>query len=503
MKTTTIFSSFLLLLTCWLLAACSKKELQPIGTIPFSKNQLLIIPGTNMILKAVSEPEQVSQTKSGKETHYRIKFYPKDINEQQFLEGLKDVSISYVPFGYELVPDEENTLTSDYSTFPEQNPHKQILTGPFYSNDGFNKSRKEIQLPIMYAIWPIERELPQNIEYTIDSFLTMGGTPIENTRYPLRLQTYDSLLGAYVPLKNIKVRVSYSGGTAYQYTDNTGLVKINPDFATISSSQIPSVSIAVLTAGRTWNICPEDTSTPYQFTIGTIGTLWPTTASTITINMTSTKKQFEVYRAVEYYHSTANAFSSSVLSSETYPVIHICDQDSSAPGMQGETAPSTKTVLIYDVGLSQAEEIAVVLHELGHIRKWYHLGQTSQYDTDFWTHDSYACFLGAYLGEHYYLSNGFVKPYTDYLVNTMGQQHTWTKLSSDIYTPFYIDLFDSYNQSIYSNTLPDDVIQDVPASLVDNMGIASTSKSQSLSSLSNYVGVYYTLAQMNTFLSNY
>lgn len=487
------------------LVDCSKESSVSNARLGDSKITYMTILGTEMILSAIPEDSPSLQTKAGDATHYRVKFYPKSIEEQQYLDGLNGVSMSYVPFGYELVPDKSVDTKLECDPFAELNPYTERNIAMYCNDSRDNNKERIIHLPIMYAIWPINRTLPENIEYTIDSFISMRGVPIEeDTRYPLKIQTYDSLLGAYVPLKNIKVRVSYMGVSAYQYTDNTGLVRIYTGLANITNpSQIPSITITVLTAGRTWTICPQESTIPYQTAIGTIGDLWPTSVSTVTVNMISSTIQYEVFRATEYYHSVSNVFYPSILSSEQNPIIHICPQDLTNPDMQGSTNPQTKTVDIYHVGLSQPEEIAVVLHELAHIRKWHQLGQTSPYDTDLWTHESYSCFLGAYLGEQYYLNKGFVKPYSDYFINTMGQQHTWIIGSLYAYSPFYIDLIDSYNQNTYMYNLPYDEIQDVPVSLVDSLGIVSTSKNQSMAAMSDFVNVYYTLTQMNTFLSNY
>ncbi len=493
---------FLILVTS---VSCADISLLNSEHVSLCGDELMIVPGTNMVLYATTDCYQSSQTKSEKTTHCRIKFFPKNLLEQQYLDGLEDVSISYVPFGYELVPNADILNTTGCLPIPEYNPYKQIYDGPTYCSSGQKGlSRKgEVDLPVMYAIWPIEKGLPSDIEYVIDSYLDLSILPPEDTRYPLRLQTYDSLLGKYVPLKNIKVRVSYNGFSAYQYTDNTGLVNIYTGLANVSSSQIPNISISVVLAGRKWSICPQTSTTPFQISLGTIGSLWPNMPSLVTLNLASTMVQYEVYRAVEYYHSTLNDFHSSVLMSEENPIIHICSQIPANPGLQGDANPLDKVINIYNVGLSQAEEIAVVLHELGHIRKWYQLGQSSYEDTDLWSHESYACFIGAYLGEQYYLDNGFIKPDPYFLVNTMGQQHAWTIKSNNYYSPFYVDLYDSYNQSIYMDFLPNDPIQGVPALIVDDFAISHTSKHQTLNALVDYVGIYYTPEQMNTFLSNY
>lgn len=66
-----------------------------------------------------------------------------------------------------------------------------------------------------------------------------------------------------------------------------------------------------------------------------------------------------------------------------------------------------------------------------------------------------------------------------------------------------MNLYDSYNQSIYMDLLPNDPIQGVPALIIDDFAVSHTSKSQALNALVDYVGIYYTSEQMNTFLSNY
>lgn len=469
---------------------------------PIQKNDLyevlMTMPGTDMLLRPV-ENNVALQTKVEKTTHYRIKFYPKNIVEQQYLNSSDNISISYIPFGYELISGANFDVRTEHLSFVDVNPHNYYYEGYCFSGNELSYKKREVKLPVMYAVWPKEKKIPKDISHEVIAPLSLRVPPPDLPRYPLILRTYDSFLGRYVPLENIKVRISYQGCSADQYTDSNGFVQIYTGLASITSpSQVPSISVYVVTEGQKWSVCYGSSTAPYQLALGTIGSLWPTTTSTLTMNLTSIRNEYEIYRAAEFYFSPSNELS--VITEEENPIIHTFPQH---PWCQGETWPYQKIIYIYDVGLSQQEELAVVFHELGHIRKCYHQGMSNFNATELWVHESYSCFLGAYLGEAYYLSKGYVKPYSTYLINTMGQQHTWQIGSSSPYSPFFIDLFDEYNQSSYNANLPNDVIQGFPAYLVDNLGIYNMSKTSSKATLSNYVGIYCTQVQLNTFLLNY
>ena len=416
--------------------------------------------------------------------------------------------MSYIPFGYELVSDCSGQVESGVlSTYFDVNPFRYYDEGESYASPTSSIIvDREIQLPIIYAVWPIERPIPEDIQHEIISTVSLRAPiiPVEETRYPLILRTYDSFQGKYVHLKNIKVRISYSGLTADQYTDDSGFVKIYTGLASITSpSQIQKISLSVITENSKLSICQGSSSTPYQKVLGTIGSLWPSTPNTLTMDLTSTKNEYDIYRACDYYYSSPSSLSSKVLSEEENPIVYSIDRIRFNPDLYGITKPSSKAVYIVDAGLSQPEEIAVVLHELGHIRKYYHQGASEYNNSDRWTIESYSCFLGAYLGEEYYISQGFSKPSSSYLINTMGQQHSWTIGSMSEYSPFFVDLYDDYNQSSYNASIPDDEIESVPVAVVDSLGIFSKSQASSKSTLTSFTGKYFTSDQLSRFLSNH
>lgn len=107
--------------------------------------------------------------------------------------------------------------------------------------------------------------------------------------------------------------------------------------------------------------------------------------------------------------------------------------------------------------------------------------------------ESYASFIGWYLGNDYYTSKGFVFPYSGYEINYQGRQE-WAPGFGN-YTPFFVDLIDDYNQPAIN-----DPISGFSPVLMDSLGLTygsiadcATYLSTNLpsDSLSNYI-TYYT-----------
>ena len=74
--------------------------------------------------------------------------------------------------------------------------------------------------------------------------------------------------------------------------------------------------------------------------------------------------------------------------------------------------------------------------------------------------ESYACFVGWYLGEQYYLSKGYIKTDSTQVINDNWRQD-WSPTSQIPYywySPLFIDLMDDYNQGENDSTkLYDDI----------------------------------------------
>lgn len=105
--------------------------------------------------------------------------------------------------------------------------------------------------------------------------------------------------------------------------------------------------------------------------------------------------------------------------------------------------------------------------------------------------------MGWNIGEQYYYSKGYVKPYYWAQINQQGCQE-WSPTDTTSYTPLYVDLTDDYNQANIVDT-----IEGVPASVINNMGTYATSLVFCKTYLYSFVGTYFTAAELNAYFDYY
>ncbi len=159
-----------------------------------------------------------------------------------------------------------------------------------------------------------------------------------------------------------------------------------------------------------------------------------------------------------------------------------------------------KKQLVYNAGQSQNYTIGTVCHELGHLRHYFKINDYYFYYYGGITKlikESYASYVGWMVGEDYYLSKGFVKPYDGYLINRQGRQF-WYSNSSN-YSPLFVDLIDSYNQGYYDSIYPFDQLSSVPPLIVDTMVKQDNTVEDVFDHLDDYIGVYYTSSELLTY----
>ena len=149
----------------------------------------------------------------------------------------------------------------------------------------------------------------------------------------------------------------------------------------------------------------------------------------------------------------------------------------------------------------QQYKISTVLHELAHIR--HYDANTTYYQMDTIIRESYASYVGWYLGESYYLDKGYIKSSNAEQINLNGRQY-WTKNSTHHnYSPLFVDLLDDFNQhTTASPECVDDAISEVPFSVIEGMSHCLT-VSACHSFLNTYTGVYFNTIDLNTIFSYY
>lgn len=420
--------------------------------------------GTELVL----QPSRFDYTRSGNEpTHRAIKVFPKSISEQQLISNLEGIRLSYIPFGYIPASPEIQTMAKGLgvAAFSETSPYTQSVTD-------FETGPTEIQLPIMYVLWPLEKPLPEGIEYeecfqifvptVTESVDAQTKSEIVQDSYPALFRSYDAFLDTYIPLNKLAVHITNGYIIGTQYTNTNGRVYIDPYLIGIDPTEFPSFSVYYTMNTPKWTIT-RDGSLPIHVTLGYVYSLWPNSfnSGTRTFNLVSASTEYEIHRALDYYHYASNPYFFSIALNETPILVQAVLNGSTSDS--GSTALQTKVMTIYNNGNNCNNVISTVLHELGHLRHFYN--HYNGYLPDYLLvnellRESYASFIGWYLGEQYYISKGYVQPITYPYVNDNWCQ-LWQGTEATPYywySPLFVDLVDDFNQSdISSIYLNDDI----------------------------------------------
>ena len=453
-----------------------------------------------------TETQQNTITKGGTEktkTFYATRFFPKSIDEQLYLGSIEEVAVSYIPWGYDPVPD----VVVTKSGLNDVNVFQTEKENPYYIESVVDADTTILHLPVMYALWPEDLDYP-NVEYEVIERVEIPRfDPEPSCQYTLFLRTYDSLLGTYVPLKNMKVHFKLGSFSVYMTTNAQGRVQITPSAYYNAPSNISNINVYVLPETSRFTVAIKQDSTNTTMAIvevlGTLGSMYggASNPSPYTATLSSNTTEYEAFRAADYYFSDSHLLSSGINSGETG--ILILAHDDALGTTLGNADPVNNLINIYNAGTDMEETIATTLHEIGHIRH-YQKNPTLYHDyIDEFVRESYASFVGWALGEQYYTSKGFVKPYHGYQINEKGNQ-AWVKTLSVpdyYYSPIFVDLWDNYNQSQdYTGVIPETIwISDL--SIVEGMA-SQTSLLGCLYYLYGFVGQGLTLSDYNL-LCNY
>ena len=408
-------------------------------------------------------------------THLGIKFFPKNMSEQNLLSRTDVTDVSYIPFGYSPVSPERVTPDNDTSTlpsFPEKNPYVIDKSKYRYISQTWKRDvSTTIQLPIMYALWPVNETLPESIEYEVcfqtiipEEENTLDRAP-DHRQYNLRLVSYDALLDREVPLGNVKVMLTYDMSDVY-----SALFELYID---ILLSALGAIHHYLGTTGEMW------------------ASSFPTTFTSV---RTSNTTEYEIHRAVDHYFNANHSLSQGIPTNDNQITIHAMNNaDMSLMALTSfDIEQEDINIYVYNGYNSQNDCVASVLHELGHTRMLKYRNYAIQ-SCSLALIESYASFIGWYLGDDYYTSKGFVFPNTGYEISYQGRQGWMPGYGP--YTPFFVDLIDDYNQPAIN-----DPITGFSPEAIDSLGLNYDSITDCVTflctnypadSLSNY-GAYYT-----------
>ena len=443
--------------------------------------------------------EMCEETKSSvlEEVYYDAFFYPENKEQLFFLHSLDNISFSYV----------EDTLNT-------VNSSDENSTGGLCARISCDKPK----MPIMRSLWPSTLPFPISIPVVIQDtvIINTASSPGDGIKandqgvyhFPLYVRTYDSFLNQYVPMRNMKVKMSYGAATSYAYTNSSGYVLLTPNLYTVhGTTALMNVSISLVFESAKWMIVRENNTSSIQRVLGTVGSIWglPTTGQSTApayyANVTSNSTECEIHRAVDYYFNSTHYLSSYINTSELGIIIHAMDNDGTAPAYTTFSQVASPTITVNNGYDYQNDCIGSVIHELGHVHHYYNLGGYSSFmSANDLLVESYASFVGWAIGEQYYLSKGYIKPNPGSHINWQNRQG-WTPATTPpnyYYSPFFIDLLDTFCQSSIT-----DYIDGVAVSIIEGASTACSTVQQCKNYLYANGDDYYTASQIVNQLSYY
>lgn len=525
MLTSSIFSRKYLSLffVCFLLISCSTKNLNieqsaelsiVIGTKGVNQDSYVYHAETDLVLQRIPKDilnEKVVPIDDSQATHLAIKFYPRNSDEIFKIKEMDCISQSYIPFGFNIAKKSLQTdqIKNKLSSLNDTNPHQVLLKASEIDAQTNCLTTAEIDdryvtLPVIYAICPIDFVIPDEIEHDVCYALSIGDIiqPSPPT-LPLKIVSFDSLLGRNVPLNKIKISAQFGSISANTYTNSNGIANICTQIYGVPSQNVGDITISIVLETDKWIINRSSTnSAATHIVLGTVRELWPSFAfNPVTYNhiLTSENKEFEAHRALDYYYYDNHPLAESISTSENGVTVH-CVSESSNDYL-ALTYPSTKNIIIYNSNYSQNVIIGTSLHELGHIRHYAKIGNSDTYSNSVQriVKESFASFIGWALGEEYYLSKGFVKPYQPYHINSNHRQNWYRGSYNADYSPLFIDLVDDYNQGLSNGSLPFDEIESVPYPFIDNIVNTHYTLDEVFNHLHNFAGIYFSTEALESY----
>lgn len=478
-----------------------------------------------------AQADELASAPELKATHYALRIFPKTEEEQWKIELMEDVNVVYMPFDYVQLSQEEveklpTTKTrsgangepeaSEASKFPESYRYTVTYTD-LETPDGPIPDRTYI-LPILYAVWPIDKPLPDDIEHEVDyevflpdyeaaetrvstgealGVITLmaleneaisiaSGIPVQKIAAGTRaivvnmrnisgvIKCYDGLLKAEVPQSNLKQQIQNGSNIHSTYTDANGYFSFKN-----SSYIIPLISsnatYSHVFQHPKWKITPEGSTAPITIACTKVGQRWPDYGGDMHINYKDlTQPEYVVSLAVDYYYHGNHSIPRAGYDSGIR--IRMMNNSSfDADGTFTYSEDRVSEIWIYNNHLSVNILIGLVLHELGHFSHYAMWGGSYRRYHDVYKllHESYASFVGWHIGLKYYEKFGYIE---DPARNITGQSNnnTWRITSAGKlgwYSPLFVDLVDDFNQRerFINDNMPNDNVKNVPIPIINTI----------------------------------
>lgn len=404
-------------------------------------------------------------------THYYVRFLPTDSTEYERLVAEKSLDFTPYPLDYEV---SEGDYYHDATLPAEAITWQYTTVSADYDLDKLNVHYEKLE-----DLYILDEDLEAEDVIVGSNDGLRSGTSIswkdlvtESAiqtghlgRQSLRAQwtpsatimAYDDLLGKYIPLQGVKVRIRYFAFLkAYHYTDQNGYVSFG--------GKNTSVEYSIEWEREMWDIRDGGTQAYYH---------GPEQKSAWNLKIGSgTPKSLHIsaiHRALQKYYygdicgltrpskdlkiSYEEGWASKPVKGSTYPaVVRTWSEIFSAIKIYGKRHSTQETYKSHDV-------FSTTLHELTHASHACRMDKNTYDNVDHTIKESWASAIQWYLSLDEYKKLGAKDFELNYKDDWLDLQE-WGLLSTENieYTPLFIDLYDSFNQSKRGEDKPNDNI---------------------------------------------
>lgn len=442
--------------------------------------------------------QQITGDFSLQPTHKVVHVCASDLDQLSLFE--RDTSVVIIKYCQSsnetvlYVPDTENVIDSD-SAFPNNNINNKIEINPI-----------DILCPIDYII-------PNNIRHQrlYDAFVPSNTQDNNDELRALKpywingqIRAYNNRLNQYLPVPYAVIQYysTRNGITSLYYTSTNS----SGNFTMELPDYFEDIQLRL--QNTYFTIRYGVSSDPKTINLGTIAPI--SLDETIFFQCDLPADFFiDVYTAASYYFYGTNDLLNLINKYSSYINIFAYNEDNdSIRGMfsYSTSGASSPFITIYNPEVNNYSGAAskifgTVLHELGHATQYQALGVNSFDAADSVIVESFASFFG-WLNVYRFFDDVVTSHSDVHSICTQGRQN-WTPSAASNYTPFYVDLFDDYNQNNYSSIYNQDTISNVPISVILDLSLEETSFASVNSSFSSYVGTYFTSTQYSQFIAPY